>query len=73
MQYTIELLNDNTLNLLHDLERLNLLRFIKKETKKEVVTPVIVPPKKRFAGRISKATAADLQKQLKQSREEWQY
>ena len=71
MQYTIELLNDNALNLLHDLERLNILRFIKKETLKEVV--MSTPPKKRFAGRISKATAADLQEQLKKSRAEWQY
>ena len=68
MQYTIELLNDNALNLLHDLERLNLLRFIKKETAKDVVIQTAMPPKKRFAGRISKTTAANLQEQLKQSR-----
>ena len=67
MQFTIELLNDNALNLLHDLEELNIFRFIKKEMPKEIVMPTI-PPKKRFAGRISKATAADLQEQLKQAR-----
>jgi hypothetical protein len=73
MQFTIELLNDNALNLIYDLERLNIIRLIKKGTNNEVIDDIPLKPQKRFAGRISKATAADLQQQLKQSREEWQH
>ena len=73
MQITIELLNDNALNLIYDLEKMHIIRLIKTENVEHPVVPpaVIQKPTKRFAGRISKERADELQGQLKASREEW--
>ena len=75
MQITIELLNDNALNLIHDLEKMHIVRLIK-----TVIIPPTTPaadvaqkPSKRFAGRISKETADELQEYIKKSREEWEH
>ena len=72
MQITIELLNDNALNLIHDLEKMHIVRLIKTVSIVPTAsTEVAQKPSKRFAGRISKERADELQEQLKASREEW--
>jgi hypothetical protein len=71
MQITIELVNDNALGLLQYLEKLNIIRLVKRE---KVEMPNSEEPRKsRFAGRISPTTATNLQEQLQQSREGWQH
>ena len=74
MQITIELLNDNALNLIHDLEKMHIVRLIK-TVNIAPTTPADVAqkPSKRFAGRISKETADELQEYIKKSREEWEH
>jgi hypothetical protein len=66
MQITIELINDNALGLLQYLEKLNIIRLIRRE--QLMTTNSNTPHKSRFAGRISATTANHLQEQLQQSR-----
>ena len=74
MQITIELLNDNALNLIHDLEKMHIVRLIKTVSIVPTApTEVAQKPSKRFAGRISKETADELQEYIKKSREEWEH
>ena len=48
MQVTIELLNDNALNLLKQLEQMSIIRFTKSQKSKDEVT--VVPKKQRTFG-----------------------
>jgi len=63
---TVELINENALQLLQQLERLNILRLVvanKKSTKQ---------PKRQWAGSISKETAKRMLQNVEQSRNEWE-
>ncbi len=71
MQLSVEILNDKAFALLRDLEALKLIRLI--TTNSNTVRNDDVPKlKSRFAGRISEATAKELDKQLMQIRQEWE-
>ena len=61
----VELLNDNALKLLQLLEQ---LRIIKLASTVEATGP----PKRRWAGTLSKETAAKMIHHLEQSRSEWE-
>jgi hypothetical protein len=63
---TVELINDNALTLLQQLEQLNILRLV--TTKKQAAEQ----PKRRWAGSISKETAAKMLQYVEQSRNEWE-
>ncbi len=65
---TLELLNDNALNLLKQLENMQIVRFIKLDTGK---SPQNIS-KSRFVGTISKETANLLLNHIEQSRNEWE-
>ena len=63
---TIELYNSSARKLLKDLEDLNILRVVKKKSSK---------PKNladKFAGKISKKTATEMQINIDKSRKEWE-
>lgn len=62
---TVELLNENALKLLQQLEKLNILRLVLPQTKKE-------PIKRKWAGSISKETAQKMLESTDQSRNEWE-
>ena len=63
---TIELLNDNALDLLRQLEQLNILRLRTDAEHKEAL------PKRQWSGSISKETANKMLQFTDQSREEWE-
>ncbi len=65
---TLELLNDNALNLLRQLESMQIVRFVNSDIKK----PKKSASKSRFAGTISKETATLLLNHVEQSRNEWE-
>jgi len=62
---TVEILNDKALALLHQLERLNLLRLVSSQKKTEM-------PKRNWAGSLSKETADRMLQYHEQSRNEWE-
>jgi len=64
VNYTIkvELINDKALALLQQLEQLNILRLVK-------VDDSAKEPRRQWAGSISKETASELLKNVKQSRD----
>jgi len=62
---TVELLNDNALNLLRQLEQLKILRLVTTESQAE-------KPMRQWAGSISKETAAKMLQEVDQSRNEWE-
>lgn len=61
---TLKLLNEKAMNLLLDLEKLHLIKLIKKEEKQT--------NKESLAGKLSKETADSLRNYIKESREEWE-
>lgn len=61
---SVELLDEDALKLLHQLEKLNIIRVVSEE-------PVKNNPKRRRAGSISKTTADKMINYLNQSRNEW--
>ena len=65
---TLELLNDNALNLLKQLEAMQIIRFIQADIKKNKKST----SKSRFVGTISKQTATMLLEHVEQSRNEWE-
>lgn len=62
---TVELLNDNALKLLQLLEQLKIIKLAPK-------AEPAVPPKKKWAGAISKDTAAKMLHHVEQLRNEWE-
>ncbi len=62
---TVELLHDNALKLLQQLEQLNIIKLSPK-------TELPTASKKRWAGTISKNTAAKMLQHVEQSRKEWE-
>ena len=67
MKYSIEILNDKSLDLLIILEEMHLIRIIKDSS-----SDIELPQKKNFGGRISKEDANNLREQLKEMRDEWE-
>ncbi len=67
MSYEVKILDEKVVKLLLYLEEMQLIQFIKKSSNN-----VNEPQKKSFGGRISKETAADLHRQLKEMRDEWE-
>lgn len=65
---TLELLNENAINLLKELEAMHIVRLIQSDVKKQKQTT----SKSRYAGTISKKTATMLLKHVEQSRNEWE-
>jgi hypothetical protein len=65
---TLELLNDNALNLLKQLENMQIVRFVKSDIEKSPKSMY----KSRFVGTISKETATLLLNHIEQSRNEWE-
>ena len=70
MTVSIEIIDNNVLDLLRNLEKMQLIRFLQKPTKKEVAEEM--PASLQFAGVLSKETAENLHQQLKAMRDEWQ-
>jgi len=64
---TVELINEQALQLLEQLEQLQILRLIKDSD-----TPTSSPNKRQWAGSLSKETAQNMLHQLDQSRNEWE-
>jgi len=62
---SVELLNEDALTLLHQLEKLNLIRLVPKE-------PIKQNTKRQWAGSISKITALNMLSYLNESRNEWE-
>jgi len=62
---SIELLNEDALTLLHQLERLNLIRVVPQK-------PIRQNTKRQWAGSISKSTAVNMLDYLNESRNEWE-
>lgn len=60
----IQVTNHDAYNLLNELEKLHLIKVLKKET-----TPQKLSDK--FAGKLPSDAAKKLQEHIKQSREEW--
>jgi hypothetical protein len=65
---TLEIYNENTLQLLKHLEVMNVVRVIKTETSERI--PTI--RKRRFAGTISQKTADLLLLHIENTRNEWE-
>jgi hypothetical protein len=65
---TVELKNNNALRLLKDLELANIIRVLDKEKK----TKDSAKLSKTIRGSISKERAIELNKQLTQTRNEWE-
>jgi hypothetical protein len=62
---TVELLNENALKLLQQLEQMKIIKLSLKP-----VTPAA--PKKKWAGTLSKETAANMLQHLEYTRNEWE-
>jgi hypothetical protein len=62
---TIQLLNQKALKLLKQLEELHLIKVMKREKKSSQKLS------EQFRGKLSRKTAEVLQKQIAQSRKEW--
>lgn len=62
---TVELLNENALKLLQLLEQLKIIKLAPK-------TEAAPPPKKQWAGAISKESAAKMLRNVEQLRNEWE-
>ena len=60
----IQVTNQNAYNLLNELEKLHLIKVLKKETNTEKLS-------EKFAGKLPADAAKKLQEHIKQSREEW--
>jgi hypothetical protein len=65
---TLELLNDNALNLLKQLENMQIVRFVKSDIEKSK-KPI---SESRFVGTVSKETATLLLNHVEQTRNEWE-
>ena len=63
---TVELINEDALNLLQQLEQLNILRLL--SNKKQP----IIQTKRKWAGSISKETANKMLQYVEQGRNEWE-
>ena len=61
----IQLTSSGTMKLLNELEELNLLRVIKKETKKDI------PLSEKYANQLPVEIAEQLQNHIENSRSEW--
>ncbi|MCB0518431.1 MAG: hypothetical protein H6577_13395 [Lewinellaceae bacterium] len=64
---SVELLNEEALKLLQVLEQMKLIRL---SPKTDAAAPV--QPKRKWAGSISKETAAKMLEHVEQSRNEWE-
>jgi hypothetical protein len=64
---TIEIKNEKTLSLLHDLEKLNLLKVIENKT-----TTTQSKRSAQFVGCLSKERSKELQTELSHNRNEWE-
>lgn len=64
---SVELLNEDALKLLQVLEQLKLIRLAPKND-----IAATVQPKRKWAGSISKETAAKMLEHVEQSRNEWE-
>jgi len=62
---TVELLNDNALKLLQQLEQLKIIKLTSK-------VETTAAPKKKWAGTLSKETAANMLHHVEQTRNEWE-
>lgn len=60
----IQVTNHEAHNLLHELEKLHLIRVLKKENTSQKLSD-------KFAGKLPADAAKKLQDHIKQSREEW--
>jgi hypothetical protein len=63
---TIDIINDKAIKLLQDLELLNLIRMRKENT------PSITNWSERYKGAMSKQPMVDIERQLKELRNEWE-
>ncbi len=66
---SVELLNDEALKLLQVLEQLKIIRLSPKTKETPAVSE---PPKRRWAGSISKETGDKLLQHIEQTRNEWE-
>ena len=66
---SVELLNDEALKLLQVLEQLKLIRLAPKTKEAPAISE---PPKRRWAGSLSKETADKLLQHVEQTRNEWE-
>ena len=62
---TIQITNQNAYNLLNELEKLHLIKVLKKDSGENQELS------KNFAGKLSIEAAKKLQEHIKQSRQEW--
>lgn len=63
---TVELINEDALNLLQQLEQLNILRLLSNKKQPRIQT------KRKWAGSISKETANKMLQYVEQGRNEWE-
>lgn len=61
----VQLNNDKALKLLQELEDLNIIKLIKKDSKSTSSLS------EKYAGKLSEATVEKLQQHIRKSREEW--
>ena len=62
---TIEITNQGAYSLLNELEKLHLIKVLKKES------PLSQKPSEKFAGKLPIDAAKKLHDHIKQSRDEW--
>jgi hypothetical protein len=65
---TLDILDDKALNLLKDLEALKIIRI---QNSKEEIKPLSVNLSTKYSGAMSKQTPKDIDKQLRDLRNEW--
>lgn len=61
----VELKNDNALNLLYDLEKMDILHIVREEAPEKMINS------ERFRGILTKEQGESLRAHIKLSREEW--